>query len=98
MTFFHKEILVTGAGRPHSLKDKLKGKTILDEQRELRNQRRVYDLRKNGQTTQEDHKDVVSLCREKIKTTKAQLKLNPATLVKDNKNVSKKLQWQKKEG
>lgn len=59
---------------------------------ELRNQRRVYDLCKKGQTTQKDHKDVVSLRREEIRTAKAQLKLNLATAVKDDKYVPKKTQ------
>ncbi|KAK1212035.1 LIN1 transcriptase, partial [Pygoscelis papua] len=52
---------------------------------ELRNKRRVYDLWKKGQATQEDYKDVVRLCREKIRRAKAQLELNLATAAKDNK-------------
>ena len=52
---------------------------------ELRKKRRVYDLWKKGQATQEDYKDVVRLCREKIRRAKAQLELNLATAVKDNK-------------
>ncbi|KAK4832555.1 LOW QUALITY PROTEIN: hypothetical protein QYF61_024055 [Mycteria americana] len=55
---------------------------------ELRKKRRVYDLWKKGQTTREDYKDVVRLCREKIRRAKAQLELNVATAVKDNKTVS----------
>lgn len=35
LAFFDKEILITGTGHPHSLKDKPAGKTILDEQRAL---------------------------------------------------------------
>ncbi|KAK4822047.1 hypothetical protein QYF61_008856 [Mycteria americana] len=46
---------------------------------ELRKKRRVYDLWKKGQATQEDYKDV------KIRRAKAQLELNLATAVKDNK-------------
>ncbi|KAK4828165.1 LOW QUALITY PROTEIN: hypothetical protein QYF61_024414 [Mycteria americana] len=38
------------------------------------------------QAIQEDHKDVVMLHREKIRRTKAQLELNLATAIKDNKN------------
>ncbi|KAF1461414.1 hypothetical protein FQV21_0009482, partial [Spheniscus demersus] len=44
----------------------------------------VYDFWKQGQATQEDYKDVVRLCREKIRRAKAQLELNLATAVKDN--------------
>ncbi|KAK4829538.1 hypothetical protein QYF61_005177 [Mycteria americana] len=52
---------------------------------EIRKKRRVYDLWKKGQATQEDYKDVVRLCREKIRRAKAQLELNLATAVKGNK-------------
>ncbi|KAK4824994.1 hypothetical protein QYF61_022520 [Mycteria americana] len=52
---------------------------------ELRKKRRVYDLWKKGQATQEDYRDVMRLCREKIRRAKAQLELNLATAVKDNK-------------
>ncbi|KAK4821440.1 hypothetical protein QYF61_020023 [Mycteria americana] len=52
---------------------------------ELRKKRRVYDLWKKGQATQEDYKDVMRLCREKIRRAKDQLELNLATAVKDNK-------------
>ncbi|KAK4830698.1 LOW QUALITY PROTEIN: hypothetical protein QYF61_012867 [Mycteria americana] len=47
--------------------------------------RRVYNLWKKGEATQEDYKDVVRLCREKIRRAKAQLDLNLATAIKDNK-------------
>ncbi|KAK4827581.1 hypothetical protein QYF61_019483 [Mycteria americana] len=52
---------------------------------EFRKKRRVYDLWKNGQATQEDYKAVVRLSREKIRRPKAQLELNLATAIKDNK-------------
>ncbi|KAK4828050.1 hypothetical protein QYF61_023088 [Mycteria americana] len=52
---------------------------------ELRKKRRVYDLWKKGQATQEDYKGVARLCREKIRRAKAELELNLATAVKDNK-------------
>ncbi|KAK4832941.1 hypothetical protein QYF61_026584 [Mycteria americana] len=52
---------------------------------ELRKKRRVYNLWKKGQATQEDYKDVVRLCREKIRRARAQIELNLATAVKDNK-------------
>jgi len=51
---------------------------------ELRIKRRVYDLWKKGQATQEDYRDFVRLCREKIRRAKAQLELNLATAIKDN--------------
>ncbi|KAK4815429.1 hypothetical protein QYF61_002644 [Mycteria americana] len=47
--------------------------------------RRVYDLWKKGQATQEDYKGVAKLCREKIRRAKAELELNLAAAVKDNK-------------
>ncbi|GAB0179390.1 mitochondrial enolase superfamily member 1 [Grus japonensis] len=52
---------------------------------ELRKKGRVYGLWKKMQATQEDYKDVMRLCREKIRRAKAQLELNLATAVKDNK-------------
>ncbi|KAK4830657.1 hypothetical protein QYF61_012537 [Mycteria americana] len=52
---------------------------------ELRKKKGVYDLWKKGQATQEDYKDVVRLCREKIRRAKAQLELSLATAIKDNK-------------
>ncbi len=54
----------------------------------IQEKKRVYGLWKKGQATQEDYKDVVRLCREKIRRAKAQLELNLATVIKDNKNVS----------
>jgi len=53
---------------------------------ELREKKRVYNLWNKGQVTQEDYKDVTRLCQEKIRRTKAQLELNMATHIKDNKN------------
>ncbi|KAK4810780.1 hypothetical protein QYF61_008752 [Mycteria americana] len=47
--------------------------------------RRVYDLWKKGRATQEDYKGVARLCREKIRRAKAELELNLAAAVKDNK-------------
>ena len=70
-------------------KDELAGKkTILAEQRALAGtQEKKESLRpsEEGQATQEDYKDVVRLCREKIRRAKAQLELNLATAIKDNK-------------
>ncbi|KAK4816346.1 hypothetical protein QYF61_015660 [Mycteria americana] len=47
--------------------------------------RRVYHFWKKGQATQEEYKDLVKSCREKIRKAKAQLELNLATAVRDNK-------------
>jgi len=68
-------------------KGKPAGKTSLVEQRALagtQEKRRVYVLWKNGQATQEDYKDIVRLCREKVRRAKAQLELSLATAVKGN--------------
>ncbi|KAK4811010.1 hypothetical protein QYF61_015714 [Mycteria americana] len=55
------------------------------EQAIPRRKRRVYDLWKKGRATQEDYKGVARLCREKIRRAKAELELNLAAAVKDNK-------------
>ncbi|GAB0184205.1 mitochondrial enolase superfamily member 1 [Grus japonensis] len=72
-------------------KDRLAGKkTSLAEQRALagtQGKNPAYDLGKKGQATQEDYKDVVRLCREQIRRAKAQLELNLATAIKDNKKL-----------
>ncbi|KAK4829638.1 hypothetical protein QYF61_005849 [Mycteria americana] len=52
---------------------------------ELRKKKRVYGLWRKGQTSQEDYKGVARLCREKIRRAKAELELNLATVIKDNK-------------
>ncbi|KAK4816305.1 hypothetical protein QYF61_014603 [Mycteria americana] len=52
---------------------------------ELRKKRRVYELWKKGQASQEDYKGVVRLCREKIRRAEAELGLHLATAIKDNK-------------
>ncbi|KAK4832301.1 LOW QUALITY PROTEIN: hypothetical protein QYF61_021700 [Mycteria americana] len=63
---------------------------------ELRRKRRVYDLWKKGQATGrrqatgpleegKDYKGVARLCREKMRRAKAELELNLAAAVKDNK-------------
>ncbi|KAK4832250.1 hypothetical protein QYF61_021602 [Mycteria americana] len=78
-----------GAGCPHVPKDEQVGKkTGLAEQSTLagsrgKKKKRVYDLWKKGQATQEDYKDVVRLRREKIRSANALLELNLATAVKD---------------
>ena len=52
---------------------------------ELRKKKTVYDFWKKRQATQEGYKDVMRLCREKIRRAKAQLELHLATAVKDVK-------------
>ncbi|KFQ26467.1 hypothetical protein N332_01936, partial [Mesitornis unicolor] len=52
---------------------------------ELRKKKRVYDLWKKGQASQEEYRATVRLCREKIRRAKAQLELNLASAAKDNK-------------
>ncbi|KAK4826962.1 hypothetical protein QYF61_012811 [Mycteria americana] len=52
---------------------------------ELRRKRRVYELWKKGQATQEDYKGVARLWREKIRRAKAELELSLAAAIKDNK-------------
>ncbi|KAK4825063.1 hypothetical protein QYF61_023067 [Mycteria americana] len=71
-TFFKKEIL------------KAQEQAVPMFRKTSRKKRRVDDLCKKGQETQEDYKDVVRLCREKIRRAKAQLELNLATALKDN--------------
>ena len=46
---------------------------------------RVYYLWKKVQATWEEYKEVTKICREKIREAKAQLELNLATVVKDDK-------------
>ncbi|KAK4829746.1 LOW QUALITY PROTEIN: hypothetical protein QYF61_006455 [Mycteria americana] len=46
----------------------------------LRKKRRVYHFWKKGQTTQEEHRDLIKSCGEKIRKPKAQLELNLATV------------------
>ncbi|KAK4805322.1 hypothetical protein QYF61_018185 [Mycteria americana] len=63
-------------------------KSGLAEQRALagtQEKKRVYDLWKKGRASQEDYKDVVRLCRDKIRRAKVKLELNLASAVKDNK-------------
>ena len=55
---------------------------------ELRDKKkRVYDLWKKRQVTQEDYKDVVRLCREKIRGLKAQLESSLATGIKEGRKM-----------
>lgn len=49
--------------------------------------KKVYDLWKKWQATQEGYKDAVRLRREEVRRTKGWLELNLDATVKDNKNV-----------
>jgi len=49
----------------------------------LRKRRRVYQLWKKGQATQEVYRALVRSCREEIRKAKAQLELRLATVVRD---------------
>ena len=53
----------------------------------LREKKRIYLLWKKGQATQKEYKEVVKMCREKIRKAKAQLELNLAAGVKGNKKL-----------
>ena len=57
---------------------------------ELREKRRVYSLWKKGLATRNDYKDAVRLCRVEIRRSKAQLEINLASAIKDNKYVNNK--------
>ena len=52
---------------------------------ELREKRRVYGLWKKGLVPHNDYKDAVRLCRVEIRRSKAQLEMNLASAIKDNK-------------
>ena len=82
----------TRAGCPHVPRDKLAGKKAnLTEPRvqfpgwKSGKKKGVCGLWKKEQKTQKDYKDVVRLCNEKMRSDKAQLELNLATVIKDNK-------------
>ncbi|KAK4832451.1 hypothetical protein QYF61_023175 [Mycteria americana] len=90
-TFFKEEVLkAQEQAVPRCRKTSWQGRRLAWLTRELwlelRKKRRVYDLWKKGQATQEDYKGVARLCREKIRRAKAELELNLAAAVKDNKN------------
>ncbi|KAK4813363.1 hypothetical protein QYF61_003562 [Mycteria americana] len=92
-TFFREEVLkAQDQAVPRCRKTSRRGRRPAWLTRELwlelRKKRRVYDLWKKGQATQEDYKGVARLCREKIRRAKAELELSLATAVKDNKNTS----------
>ncbi|KAK4825246.1 hypothetical protein QYF61_025645, partial [Mycteria americana] len=89
-TFFKEEVLkAQEQAVPRCRKTSQRGRRPAWLTRELwlklRKKRRVYDLWKKGQATQEDYKGVARLCREKIRRAKTELELNLAAAVKDNK-------------
>ena len=53
----------------------------------LQEKKRVYLLWKKGRATQKEYKEVVKMCREKIRKAKAQLEFNLAAGVKGNKKL-----------
>ncbi|KAK4823927.1 hypothetical protein QYF61_008313 [Mycteria americana] len=89
-TFFKEEVLkAQERAVPRCRKTSWRGRRPAWLTRELwlklRKKRRVYDLWKKGRATQEDSKGAARLCREKIRRAKAELELNLAAAVKDNK-------------
>ncbi|KAK4823290.1 hypothetical protein QYF61_000450 [Mycteria americana] len=89
-TFFKEEVLkAQERAVPRCRKMSRRGVRLAWLTRELwlefRKKRRVYNLWKKGQATQEDCKGVARLCKEKIRRAKAELELNLATAIKDNK-------------
>ncbi|PKU29972.1 hypothetical protein llap_19725 [Limosa lapponica baueri] len=88
-TLFKKEILkAQEQAVPMHRKIKGRGKCLAWLNKELlmglMKEKRVYHLWKKGQATQE-YRDLVRLYREKIRKAKAQLDLNLATDIRDNK-------------
>lgn len=67
-------------------KDESVEKKILAEQRSLAGtkgkKRKIYNFRKKRQAAQDDYKDIMRLCREKIERAKAQIRINLATPIK----------------
>ena len=53
----------------------------------LQEKKRIYLLWKKGRATQKEYKEVVKMCREKIRKAKAQLELKLAAGVKGNKKL-----------
>ena len=53
----------------------------------LQEKKRIYLLWKKGRATQKEYKEVVKICREKIRQAKARLELNLAARVKGNEKL-----------
>ncbi|KAM9590842.1 uncharacterized protein ACIBXB_005891 [Morphnus guianensis] len=90
-TFFKKEILMAqDQAIPMCHKTNCRGKRPAWLNRELllgvKKKRRVYHLWKKGRVTWEEYRDLVRSCREEIRKAKAQLELNLAAIVRENKN------------
>ncbi|GAB0202630.1 hypothetical protein GRJ2_002728600 [Grus japonensis] len=88
--FFKKEVLkAQEQAVPMCCKTNRWGRRLAWLNRELllglREKRRVYHSWKKGQATQEEYRDLIRSCRDKIRKAKAQLELNLATVVRDNK-------------
>ncbi|KAF1606038.1 UNVERIFIED_CONTAM: hypothetical protein FQV16_0004848, partial [Eudyptes robustus] len=89
-TFFKKEVLkAQEQAVPIRCKKNGRGRRPAWLNRELllglRRKRRVYHLWKKGQATQEEYRDLVRSCREKVRKAKAQLERNLAAVIRDNK-------------
>ena len=82
----------TGAGcPPEPLNEPARKKTGVAEQGAILEapgeKKRIYLPWKKGRATQKEYKEVVKMCREKIRKAKAQLELNLAAGVKGNKKL-----------
>ncbi|PKU49671.1 rna-directed dna polymerase from mobile element jockey-like [Limosa lapponica baueri] len=89
-TLFKKEILkAQEQAVPMRCKIKGRGKRPAWLNKELlmglREKRRFYHLWKKGQATQEEYRDLVRLYREKVRKAKAQLELNLAINIRNNR-------------
>lgn len=60
----------------------------MDEQGSSRNRKKVYGHWEQGQVTQEDYRDAISPCREKVHMEKGQLQIKTGIAVKDNKKAT----------
>lgn len=74
-------------------KDESMEKTNLAEQRPLAGtqgeKRKTYNFQKKRQEAQDDYKDIMRLCREKIERDKAHVRINLATAIKGYKKFYK---------
>ena len=89
---FKKEVLkVHEQAVPLSRKMSRRGIRLAWMNRELflrlQEKKRIYLLWKKGRATRKEYKEVVKMCREKIRKAKAQLELNLAAGVKGNKKL-----------
>ena len=63
----------------------------------LQEKKRIYLLWKKGRATWKEYREVVKMCREKIRKAKAQLELNLAAGVKGNKKLLQVYQQQEED-